>query len=199
MVLHRPSEPAGDCGKFSSTFSHPHAGYTAASQRKYLPVALTPHNASTEIATMPSSPSTSTAKWPRDLSWCGSRQTTETRMSGSPDRSHAGSTPRLRRRKSRMKTLSRSHRAERQSQPSWSTAKVQALRAPFALTRNVRYIIRAVLFPSADRLEEVQLPELARPTTPPIPPRRTGAQGGLEDPWGRWEARTWNSPNGRSQ
>ena len=41
-----------------------------------------------------------------------------------------------------------SHRAERQSQPSWSTAKVQALLAPFALTRNARYIIRAVLSPS---------------------------------------------------
>jgi hypothetical protein len=47
-----------------------------------------------------------------------------------------------------MKTLSRSHRAERQSEPSWSTAKVQAPRAPFALTQNVRYIIRAVLLPS---------------------------------------------------
>jgi ParB/RepB/Spo0J family partition protein len=105
-------------------------------------------NASTEIATMPSSPSTSTAKWPRDLSWCASRQTTAIRRSGSPARSPAGSTPRLMHRKSRMKTPSRSHRAERQSQPSRSTAKGQAIRAPFARTLNALCIIRAVLSPS---------------------------------------------------
>jgi hypothetical protein len=56
---------------------------------KYLPGALIPHNASMEIATMPSLPSTSTAKWPRDLNWCGSKQTTATRMSGSRVRSRA--------------------------------------------------------------------------------------------------------------